>query len=46
MFLDFKKPWTSAPPDPGFHQPHYSDVDNDQQCTEWDRFDEVAAEAE
>ena len=46
VFLEFKNPWTSAPRDPGFHQLHYSDVDNDEHCIEWDRFDEVMAEAE
>ena len=46
IFLEFKNTWYLAPPDIGFHQPHYSDVDNDEHCIEWDRFDEVVAEAE
>ena len=46
IFLEFKNTWILAPPDPGFHQPHYSDVDNDEHCIEWERFDEVVAEAE
>ena len=46
IFLEFKKTWISATPDSGFHQPYYWDVDNDEHCIEWDRFDEVVAEAE
>ena len=46
IFLEFENPWSSAPLDRGFHQPHYSDVDNDEICIEWDSFDEVVAEAE
>ena len=34
------------PPDPGFHQPHYSDVDNDEHCIEWDRLDDMIAETD
>ena len=46
IFPELKNPWFLAPLDPGFHQPHYSDVDNDEHCIEWDRFDEEVAEAE
>ena len=46
IFLEFKNTRILAPPDPGFHLPHHPDVDNDEHCIEWDRFEEVVAEAE
>ena len=32
----------SAPPDPGFHQPNYSDVE-DELCLDWDEYDRQLA---
>ena len=44
--LEFKDSWISAPPDAGFQQPPYWDIDKDEHCIELDRLDEVVAEAE
>lgn len=35
----------SAPPDPGFHQPNYSDIDDDL-CMDWDEYDRQLAQTE
>lgn len=42
MFLDsfIQMLCFSAPPDPGFHQPDYFELEDDQ-CLDWDEYDQL-----